>query len=169
MKINLSRLSLFVLLGAAVVALGLAWASPASAGAPVITPVPNPGDIALDGYCTFPALLHFNALKEYDKFYSSNGSLVDIVTGVDKVQLTNLETGKSIAVNISSAGETHFNADGSGTMNITGPTLFYLTEPPPGLPALFAFSGLWHIQWDPAQNSTFSYKGRITDLCQALQ
>ncbi len=94
--------------------------------------------------------------------------MMDIVTGVLKGELTNLDSGKSIDVNISSSGETHYYPDGSGKFDLTGPTLFWYF-PDPNLPAMFTNSGQIRFQWDPEGNLTsYSITGHLVDICQAL-
>ena len=177
MKVNFSRLALFVLLAAVLLGLGLARPAPASADKSIKEPYQS-GDFTVPaGVCGFAVNGHPLADKGYDKthFIKGGKQVMDVITGVLKVRLTNADTGKSMDVNISGSLKTHsdtvhpsFNPDGSGNSDVTGPSLFWYF-PDVTLPPLFTNSGHASFTWDAEGNLTsYSIKGHLIDMCQAL-
>jgi hypothetical protein len=170
MKLNFSRLALFALLAATLLALGLAQTAPVSAYRPVREFLPA-DDLRIEGVCDFPVFSHVTANKEYEKIYFNKDGVqtMDIVTGVFKVKLTNLDTHKSIDLNISGSSKEHDYSDGSGQMNLTGQNLFWYF-PDKSLPAMFTNSGQVQFRWDVEGNLTgTSVKGHVVDICKALE
>ena len=95
------------LLAAVVVALGvsLAAATPAAADKPVTEPAPF-GEFTGQFCDDFAVRVRDTTNRGILKVFSSGASMV---TGTLKVEVTNLETGKSIAVNVS--GPARFAAE----------------------------------------------------------
>jgi hypothetical protein len=103
----------FVLAGAA------ALLSPiAAADRPIKEPVPF--EDAMGQFCEdFPVLVHATTNRGFAHVLSSGAVLL---TGSLKVEVTNVETGKTIALNISGPGK--ISADGT-TLTGSGPWLFF--------------------------------------------
>ena len=91
--------------------------------------------------------------------------VVEVDTGSAKVQLTNLETGKTIAVNISGPQIVKVFGDGSVVIAEEGPWIHHNV---PGLPGIFQSIGRVTITIDADGNVTIDGNGRIVDLCAAL-
>jgi hypothetical protein len=88
------------LIGLAALVAGLALCSTASATQPVVVPVGNT-DTLFRNVCSFDVLAHITSDKEFFRFFSGGQILI---TGVLKVTMTNLSTGKTLAFNVSGPG-----------------------------------------------------------------
>ena len=147
------------------VAVALCATATASANPPTRTPVPLPED-NIDTGCGFDVLVDYVESNVVSKTFSNDASpVVEILSGVAKVQLANLETGKTIAVNISGPLVVKVFGDGSVVLADDGP---WLHGGVPGLPAIFLTEGHVIITIDAAGNVTVDGRGRIVDLCAAL-
>ena len=152
-------------LGAALTA-ALTFASAGSADKPVKEPAPAP-EFITGSFCSdFDVLIHVLVNKEQAKTFSSGAT---IITGQLKVELTNLETDKTVAVNIS--GPFFVSADGR-TTSLSGRSLQF-GEPGdfgPGSPAiLWVTSGPFVVTSDSDGNVTgFTTSGHVIDMCQVL-
>jgi hypothetical protein len=84
-----------------------------------------PGGDFVDTFCGFPMLLDFEQPHPgtVTLFYDQAGNLVRSFATFPglRVTITNLETGESIAHDLSGPGVIEFNADGSTTLTATGP------------------------------------------------
>jgi hypothetical protein len=126
--------------------------------------VPAPFPDATGQFCAdFPVRVHVTENKEFAHIFSS-GAVV--ITGTFKVEVTNLETGKTIAVNASGPGK--IDADGTaltalGRLIGFGEAGFF----GPGSPAqLFVHSGKLLISL--VDGTILSETGHRVDLCAAL-
>ena len=147
------------------VVVALCAAATASADPGTRTPVPLPDDNTVTG-CGFDVLVDYVESNVVSKTFSNDASpVVEILSGVAKVQLTNLETGETIAVNISGPLVVKAFGDGSVVLAQEGPW-FHIDFP--GLPAIFLTEGRVTITIDAAGNVTVDGRGRIVDLCAAL-
>jgi hypothetical protein len=147
------------------VVVALCAAATASANPPTRTPLP-PLDDNIDPACGFDVLVDFLESNFVSKTFSNPASpVVEIDTGTAKAQLTNLETGKTITVNISGPQVVKVFSDGSVVITETGPWLHHNV---PGLPGIFQTKGRVTITIDAAQNVTIDGNGRIVDICAAL-
>lgn len=83
-----------------------------------------------------------------------------------RATLTNLVTERTLTVNI--AGPFHFRvgADGSATLEGTGPSLFFLLFR--GTPGITLLNGRFVLAFDAQGNETFSNVGTSRDLCAEL-
>ena len=149
------------------VVVALCAAATASANSPTRTPVPPIAD-NIDPACGFDVLVDFvesewNVVSS--TFSNAASPVVEIDTGVAKVQLTNLETGKTIAVNISGPQIVKVFSDGSVVIAEEGPWIHHNV---PGLPGIFQTRGRVTITIDAAGNVTIDGNGRLVDLCAAL-
>jgi hypothetical protein len=147
------------------VVVALCAAATASANPPTRTPVPRPAD-NIDPACGFDVLVEYVAWNVVSKTFNNDASpVVEIVTGVAKAQLTNLETGKTIAVNISGPQVVKVFSDGSVLISDVGPWVF---NEIPGLPGIFLSKGRVTIAIDAVGNVTIDGNGRLVDLCAEL-
>jgi hypothetical protein len=149
--------SVIALAAAAVLAPG------AAADPPIMEPV---GDLNVTGpFCEgFDVEILTVANKEVSRTFSSG---VTLVTGVLKVEVTNLSTGKTLALNISGPGK--FSADGS-TISARGTWLLFgeagqLPGPDPGM---FLVSGHTTLTLGPAGITSMTTRGQVQDICAAL-
>lgn len=148
--------------GLAVLGAGLMLAPLAVADKPGNDPLPAPD--ATGAYCEdFDVLLHATNNKERILTFSDGRALV---VGKLKMELTNLETGKTIAVNAS--GPVFFAADGS-TVTLKGATLLAGQEGffgPGSEPRLTLGGG--SVVVDLASGAILSERGHSIDLCARL-
>jgi hypothetical protein len=155
-----------VLALAAALTAALSFASAASADKPVKEPAPAP-EFITGSFCSdFDVLIHVLVNKEQAITFSSGAT---IIIGQLKVELTNLETDKTVAVNIS--GPFFVSADGN-TTTLSGRSLQF-GEPGdfgPGSPAiLWVTSGPFVVTSDSEGNVTgFTTSGHVIDMCQVL-
>jgi hypothetical protein len=154
-----------ILVATAVLGVALAVAPLASADRPIRVQVPAAD--ASGQFCEdFPVLVHATRNNEFATIFSSGAVLV---TGALRVEVTNLDTGETIELNIPGPG--FFSPDGS-TLIGTGPWLLFgpagfLGE---GSPAGVTFiSGRFVLTSDQEGNVTgFAARGHIEDICAAL-
>ena len=149
-------------------ALGLVAAALLAPGAAADKPVREflPLADATGQFCEdFQVRVHATDNKEYITVFSSGAMLI---TGVLKVEVTNLETGKTIALNISGPGK--FSADGS-TLTGGGPWLLFgeAGELGPGSDAGVTYiAGRTTLTFGPAGIETIETLGHTEDICAAL-
>jgi hypothetical protein len=105
---------------AALTLAGLTLAGAATAARPYIETVTV--DPLTFGSCGFPVLFQPAAHDFVHVFTFSNGDV--FASGPVLATLTNLDTGKSIPINISGTSLFTTNGDGSSTFTFNGPTLF---------------------------------------------
>ena len=148
--------------------LALAIAPAASAGKPTREVLPPFPDAVLD-LCGFPVLDHEEGHIVLLSFTDDEGNLVrQIVTNPGlRETLTNLDTGKTIVLNIEGQGVLELNPDGSRSFTGTGGNLFYF-DPFTLTPGLFYTTGRFVIGVDANGNRTFENVGTITDVCAEL-
>jgi hypothetical protein len=160
-------------LAAAVVAaaLILAAAAPASADKPLREPFPQ-GDTILSGSCDFDVFAHTVEDNAFSKtYFDDDGNPTrQIITGRLVVELTNLETEKSIVYNISGPVFITFSEDGSADVVLGGRSLlFFFPGEVEDLPLLFVNSGQVTLHIDPDGNIVgVEQVGDVEDICAAL-
>lgn len=134
----------------------------AAADKPLREPVPFPD--ATGQFCEdFPVLVHATRNKGVAHIFSSGAVLL---TGSLKVEVTNLETGETIALNVPGPGR--FSADGT-TLTGTGPWIFFGEAGffgPGTPPELSLNSGRFVISL--LDGSFLSRTGHRVDLCPLL-
>lgn len=151
---------------AATLVLGAALVAPlASADRPIREELPaadSSGQFCED----FPVLVHPTRNKEFITIFSSGAALI---TGALRVEVTNLDSGESIELNIPGPG--FFTEDGSMLIG-TGPWLLWgeagdLGE---GSPAQVTFiSGRFVMTFDEEGDITgITTRGHIVDICSVL-
>ena len=161
------------LLAAPVVAaaLILAAAAPASADKPLREPFPQ-GDIILPGSCDFDVFSHTveDNAKSTTYFDEDGNPTRQIINGRLVVELTNVETGKSIVYNISGPVFVTFFEDGSVDVVFGGRSLsFFFPGEVEDLPLLFVNSGQVTLHIDPQGNTVgVDQVGEVEDVCAAL-
>lgn len=151
----------------------LAASSTASADKPVRTFLPYgmlpPEGITISGICDFPVGLKFILGKEFEKDFSDGRT---IITGQVKGTLTNLDTGRSLDINVPVAAHITPHADGSVTIKLKGNVLvwFFTGDLGPGSPAFIGlFSGQEILGIDANGNMSFTQKGGTSeDVCPLL-
>jgi hypothetical protein len=153
------------------IAAGLLAVPPALADKPTRFPLPaTPSQMSAD-ICGFPVDFVPLQNKEYGKVFS-NG--VFAINGVFKAQFTNVETEKTITLNIS--GPLKFTPQPDGTTLVTGTggqaIFFFPGNLGPGSPGAFflihgQFSELIDQNGVPIPG-TFTTTGRVESICAML-
>ena len=133
-----------------------ATAQPALADKPVREPAPAI-DYVDTTSCAFPVSVDFTFDREKITIFSNGDA---IITGALKATLTNTLTGESIDVNVPGPVKFTTNADGSVTLQITGPIWSFLNG------TLTLFSGRLFEPIYGSHDVTLS--GRAVDLCALL-
>lgn len=154
-----------ILLAAAVLGVALAIAPLASADRPIRVQLPAAD--ATGQFCEdFPVLVHPTRNNEYATIFSSGAVLV---TGALRVEVTNLDSGETVELNIPGPG--FFSPDGS-RLTGTGPWLLFGEAGflGPGSPAGVLFvSARFVLTFDSQGNVTsFTSNGHSEDICAAL-
>jgi hypothetical protein len=121
--------------------------------------------------CSFPVsvqILQDNGFLTFH--YDQAGNVRWFAThGVLKVRVTNDNSEESVTLNISGAGKTVPNPDGSSTLTGTGhwTLAFFPTDNPPN--SLLYVSGRFTISVSPTGDFTLLERtGTVVDLCDAL-
>ena len=133
--------------------------------APVITPPPPlPDPLVLTNVAPFPVQITFLTDKEVTKAFSDkNGDPTrTLTTGALKVQVTNLDTGKSLVLNIPGPGV----ALPDGTLTTSGSWLFFFPADntqgqPPGVITI-------HGRTVSSSTSFEVLNGHVEDIVAAL-
>jgi hypothetical protein len=112
----------------------------------------------------FQVHIHVTQNKEYFTFFSSGATLI---TGVLKVEVTNLSTGKTLALNISGPGV--FNADGV-TAAARGTWLLFgeAGQMPGPDPGMLLATGSTSLVFGPGGLTSITNNGTIRDVCAML-
>jgi hypothetical protein len=152
-----------ILCGAVALAAAALLAPGAGADRPIKEPV---GDLNATGpFCEgFDVEIVTTANKEVNHIFSSG---VSLVTGVLKVEVTNLSTEKTLALNISGPGK--LSADGN-TLTGGGPWLIFGEAGvlPGGDPGMFFTHGQITLTLSPTQITSMTVRGTVVDICAAL-
>jgi hypothetical protein len=153
---------------AGTVLVALAFAADATGTPPTRTPLPA-SDFVLSDACPFDVGIHLTEQKEYATTFS-NGSF--LVTGQFKVELTNVKTGKTVALNIPGSGRYTVSEDGTLTINLSGPWLIFWTtgQMGPGTPGGILYTTGRGVLTQTA-SGLFSFvhnTGTTTDVCALL-
>lgn len=139
----------------------------ASATRPVKEFLPFEG-ATLPGICPFTVQIDVLANKEYSKTFSDGRMLI---TGVLKIRLTNLESGKSFDANISGQGVFRFHEDDSLTLHAHGNWLFFFFpgQLGPGTPGrMFLNSGRVVLSSSLEGDEILRRTGHKVNVCAAL-
>lgn len=149
-----------------VLAIGVATGSPASAAAPERTPmeIPSPINFGAGEACSFPIRIDVLVNNEFVTVFSDeSGNPTDLlITGRLVVQVTNVETGESVTLQISGPALATFEGD-VATVRMLG---VGLTLPPPGL---FDVTGIFEFTIDAEGNvQVVRMVGTSQDICQVL-
>jgi hypothetical protein len=118
-------------------------------------------DFTIEGSCAFDVDVQILVNNEFITTFSNGRQLI---TGALKVRLTNVETGKSIDLNISGPGFITPHEDGSVTFELSGRSLVF------DLGLLELTSGPAILEFDPAGNlvSYTKTSAATVDLCAVL-
>ena len=152
------RRPLFVVCAVAFVAI---FAGSAAHGAQPIREPLVIEDADFDNLCKFPVRIEITANKEYVKFFSDGRLLVN---GKLFVRITNLDTGKSMDVNISGPA----NVTPTSERNM-GRGILLLFPEDAGGPGLFLNTGrLDVIRGEDGFITNYTVRGTSVDVCAAL-
>ncbi|HEX2292064.1 MAG TPA: hypothetical protein VHH55_02045 [Gaiellaceae bacterium] len=146
----------------ATLAMSLALTAPAAADKPIIAPSPF-GEFTGEFCDEFPVRIRDTTNRGKAIIFSSGAT---VVTGTLKVEVTNLETGKTVSLNIS--GPAMFSSDGT-TLFGPGPWLLF-GEPGffgPGSPAILE-TNHGRLVIDLVSGEIVHRVGRRVDLCPLL-
>ena len=125
-------------------------------------------------YCGFPIGFSWPVRNEYSKILkAADGSMIVLITGVDKVMATNLSTGKTTTSNVSGPAKVTTFPDGSVTFSSTGLGGFVFSPADAqrfGMPTVGVTAGAQTTTVDADGNVTsFSLDGHVvSDACAAL-
>jgi hypothetical protein len=156
----MNRMALISLLALA----SLLAASTAFAGQPTIERIPVDDTFVDDVDCSFPVQIRFKGTDigvtgivqgDVHEFHAFAGGYAI---------LTNLDTGKTIRVNIAGPFHFTFGEDGSFRLVGTGTSLFFFED----TPGIQWVPGRFVVSIDAEGNSTFTSEGTSRDLCAAL-
>jgi ribosomal protein S28E/S33 len=144
-------------------AAALAFTSAASADKPVREPAPS-ADVTGSFCADFDVLVHVTGDKGKAITFSSGRTTI---SGQLKVELTNLETDKTVARNIS--GPVFISADGS-TVTLSGRSMLFGEAGEFGPdPILWITSGPDIVTLDSEGNITgLTTSGHVIDMCEVL-
>ena len=152
----------------------LAAPSVASAGGkPTRSPTANsPFDFPAGVVCGFEVAGQPLVDNEVTKTFPPlpNGDVVQIVTGRVVLQLTNVDSGKSLTLNVSGPATITAHPDGSVTAIDSGRSLsfFFPTDSPAG-PATYLYTGQVVLNFTAdGQQILVSQTGTSRDICAAL-
>lgn len=154
------------------VALLALLAAPVAADRPTRTIEPPPEDFVLAAgeACPFAVLVHIGGGAFTITFTDAGQNPVRQFSArlSGTLEVTNLETGKTVVVNDAGPGFIEFHPDGSFTLVGVGPWGFPI-DPDTGEPGLFRVMGRFVMTFDAAGNVTsFEFVGAVKDLCAAL-
>ena len=125
-------------------------------------------DVFVDTSCGFPVEIHTTGFVLAIEWVDEDGSLRRFEAYPQlRSTYTNLDSGKSIKVNISGPSHITESPDGSFTLVGTG-NWSWDVHPDTGAPGLFLTSGRFVFSIDAQGNESFRRVGRITDLCAKL-
>jgi hypothetical protein len=152
-----------ILCGVVALAAAALLAPDAAADPPTKEPLPDT-DVTGQFCKAFEVEISTTDNKEVIHVFSSG---VGLITGVFKVELTNVATQETLALNISGPGK--FSADGS-TLNTYGTWLLFgeagqLPGPDPGM---LLVSGHSTLQLGATGITSISTRGTVTDVCALL-
>lgn len=146
----------------AAVGLVLALAGPAAAGKPERVAVPQE-TFVISGFCDFDVLVEPLASKTFNTtFFDRDGNPTrDHGTGRLVIRMTNIDSGRSIELNISGPGR--FVEGPAGlTVDTYGNWMLFIDG------QLFTLSGHGQFFVDATSETIVSRRGHITDLCPIL-
>lgn len=159
---------------AAALAILVIGGTPAMAAGPVRVPSPSaPGD--LEGICDFVVHAEFPVNDQYAiATTDADGNPTRVlVTGALVAELTNMDTGGSITLNISGPADITFGDDGSTTLVATGSwaLFFFADQLGPGSDAMFVHTRgrtVIRTESDGFHQTILSQTGTQRDLCEVL-
>jgi hypothetical protein len=151
-----------ILCGVVTLAVGAMLVPSAAADKPGKEPLPA-ADVTGQFCPNFQVSVHVTDNKEVIHVFSSG---VGLITGVLKVEVTNVSTGKTLALNISGPGK--FSADGNSASGSGTWLLFGEAGQIPNGPAMILVSGRIHLEFGPAGIAAMDLQGNVEDVCAAL-
>lgn len=164
------RLVALAALAAAVLA-ALAVAPAAIADKPWREIIPAPNDRLITDQCAFPVLGHIEGSEIDTTFTDRAGNpirLLGVFPG-NTLTLTNLDSGKSIAVGATGSFHLRVEPDGSGSGMVTGQGAWPDGNPVTGEPGIWYQSGRVSATFDAEGNTTsITSTGDLVNLCERL-
>ncbi len=152
----------------------LAFVLPALAQQPVITEIPAEPFTAVAGPSTCP--FDVRLAPEVGKPNAEKAiqfSNTTIVTGPLFLTLTNLSSGKSIALNVSGPGVDSFTGGIPTQFRDMGPLLLFAVKPAvaqaAGLPSMALINGLTVFNFSSGDLASITYNGTVQNVCQMLE
>jgi hypothetical protein len=142
-------------------------AAPAWADKPTKQPLPS-SEFTVTGIgCGFDVKV--TPLENKEVTHTFSDGRVEI-TGTFKVRLTNVETGKSIVVNISGPAALTPNGDGTFTAVLKGRSLIFPNAPPEATTLFFVNSGrtIMIVNESLTHWTLLNFMGMQFDVCKAL-
>jgi len=125
-------------------------------------------------WCGFEIGVTFPVNKTYTKIFKvGDAPMIFLSTGLLQTSYTNLQTGKTITKNLSSAGETTVQPDGSLTFRLNGVSGAFFAPADAarfGLPTVSVFAGvLAGTVTSDGSLASLSLQGHVlVDVCAAL-
>jgi hypothetical protein len=161
-----TRLFRYILIGL-ILFLALAPATTAFAqGKPIRTQFPFAAFTVQDA-CKFDVRWEPLVDKTYLTVFNDKDGPRYIYTGNMKTRMTNLDTGKTVDINIAGKMTEVYDPDGSYKVTISGPFIGWFGFP--GNPPLAYIHGQQVLKYDPDGNLIqFNQSGKVTDLCNLL-
>ena len=125
------------------------------------------------GVCSFAFAATPLSNNQYFKTYptETNGDFRELINGVLKEQLTNVDTGKSIIVNVSGPGTEIIHPDNSVDLTLGGSVIVsYFAPFNPAGPATYIYTGHTVLSFDPDGLLTLvsTTDTKPFDVCAAL-
>ena len=146
----------------------LAAASTAQAAPPTIEQTPVDAQFVDEDSCAFRVGVHITGFAVHIQWVDQDGDIRFFEASPQlKLTLTNLDTGKTITVNISGPLQVTQIAGGGFTAVETG-LWGRLDNPETGEPGMFQSAGRRVISVDGEGNAPDQFVGRVTDLCAEL-
>jgi hypothetical protein len=146
------------------VSLLLATGASASSPIRVLLPIPDPFVLPADtGFCSFDVLFAIPVNREYGIIWTyADGSQRFLFQGSVTVEVTNLETNKSIDFNAGGPGTMWFDADGNITSWVAeGHNFYFGALEPLQSSGIYEYVGLINVM-------DGTWLGQRYDVCAAL-
>ena len=160
-----------LLVGVVLALVALVLVPAASANKPTREIIPAPPDMVISGQCAFPVLGHIDGTEIDTTFTDRAGNPIRLLGTFpgNKLTLTNLDTGKSIAVPATGSFQLRVEPDGSASVKVTGHGPWPDGNPITGEPGIWYQSGQVSATFDADGNMTsVRSTGKLVNLCLQL-
>jgi hypothetical protein len=153
------------------VLLALEVAPAASASKPIREVIPSQGDFLITRQCAFPVLGEIDGPEIITTFTDRAGTPVKQIVAFpgNKITLTNLDSGASVAIMGTGSSQVRARPDGSISARTMGHGPFF-PNPVTGEPGIWYLSGQGTATFDAQGNMTSAALrgGRLVNLCPTL-